>query len=299
MNRNKLDELKKLKQTQPTQPKPQTLTKQFTPADPITKIEQLPKIAPQTDQGTRGWKTGPQKGPRTKGSRIGKSILIQEKSDLVSLFYNDEKSVIFCHSNRSKESKQCKKIFDQFSMGVHRSNNDSNEIICVSVDFDVVATDPSIQSLFPKVPCILFKHPTKSTKSKIQRWTFASGFKMHQLCNVAAEFFKDASLYPIHPELPKPLTECRYVLIHDQAGPLVPRFVRIPCSLDGDLVDACLSVIRSNDKLNEQVATINVRQVGLSFLAIPSIFDRQNGNFYRHENALKFLLSLTGPRIQF
>lgn len=296
MDRNKLDQLKKQQQVRKNQP--------LLPSQPIHQpphqiIETVPKIAPQTDQGTRGWKTGPQKGPRTKGSRIGKSILIQEKSDLVSLFYNDEKSVIFCHSNRSKESKQCKKVFDQFSMGVHRSNNDANEIICVSVDFDVVATDPSIQNLFPKVPCILFKFPTKSTKAKIQRWTFASGFKLHQLCNVAAEYFKDPSLYPIHPESPKPLTECRFVLIHDQSGPLVPRFVRIPCPLDGDLVDACLSVIRSNEKLNEKVATINVRQVGLSFLAIPSIFDRENGNFYRHENALKFLLSLTGPRPQF
>lgn len=298
MDRNKLAELKQL-QSSKTQSTSLPTIQQKTQSTFTPQIETLPKIAPQTDHGTRGWKTGPQKGPRTKGSRIGKSILIQEKSDLVSLFYNDEKSVIYCHSNRSKESKQCKKVFDQFSMGIHRSNNDSNEIICVSVDYDVVATDQSIQTLFSKVPCILFKFPTKSTKAKIQRWTFANGFKLHQLCNVAADFFKDPSLIPIHPEPPKPLTECRYVLIHDQSGPLVPRFVRIPCPLDGDLVDACLSVIRSNEKLNDRVATINVRQVGLSFLAIPSIFDRENGNFYRHENALRFLLSLIGPRHNF
>lgn len=300
MDRNKLKSVKSNKFVKPLKTAP-SIVPGTIPAVPLNIQNQngigrpSPKlrIAPQTDQGTRNWKTGPTKGPRTKGSRIGKSIIIQEISDLVSLFHNDEKSVIYCHSARSKESKRFKKTFDQFSMGIHRTNPDAaNEIICCSADYDIVAYEDHFKNLFSRVPCIIFKDPSGQSKPRLQRWTFVSGFSLAQLSNVASQFFKDKSLLPLHPEPPKPLSDCRYVLIHDQTGPLIPRFVRLPCPLDGDLVDACLAVIRSTPLLSKQVACINVRQVSLSFLAIPSVFDRENGHFYRYENALKFLISL-------
>lgn len=268
----------------------------------VNQIQQQrqPKIAPVTDQGTRPWKTGPQKGPKTKGSRIGKSIVIQTVSDFICLIQNDENAIIFGHSKRSKSSKRLKKVFDEFSIGVHQSNCESKNkcFICCTADYDEIATDPNIKGMFKSIPMILLKIGSTSTqKSIVNRWTFVD-FTLPQLCRTAAKFFNDSSLVPLHPDPPKPLKDCQFVLIHDQDKPLIPRFVKLPVPMDGDMVSACLSILKSNPNIAQRFALINVRQIGLSFLPLPSLYDRRTKNFFRHHKVIEFLLSLVQKQPQ-
>lgn len=291
MNRNKIQQ-----QRLPPQQVQQSLVQSnpivHNPSPPIQ--QQQPKIAPVTDQGTRPWKTGPQKGPKTKGSRIGKSIVIQTVSDFICLIQNDENAIIFGHSKRSKPSKRLKKVFDEFSIGVHQSNFDPRNkcFICCTADYDEIATDPNIKGMFKSIPMILLKSGSSLTqKSIVNRWTFID-FTLPQLCRTAAKFFNDSSLVPLHPDPPKPLKDCQFVLIHDQDKPLIPRFVKLPVPMDGDMVSACLSILKSHPNVALQFALINVRQIGLSFLPLPSLYDRRTKNFYRHHKVIEFLVAL-------